>query len=199
VKRALDVALSALVLAAMSPLMAAVAALIKLDSTGPVFFRQERVGRGFKPFRIAKFRTMALGWGGPQITAGADPRVTRVGAWLRRWKIDELPQLFNVLAGEMSLVGPRPEVPRYVEIFRADYAHILQVRPGITDLASIKYRDESAALGVAADAEAEYVSRILPDKIRMARDYVARASLSLDLAILARTALCLLPGGPGAR
>ena len=150
-KRLLDiiVALLGLLLLFVPGLLAAV--IIKMTSAGPVFFRQERVGRRFRPFRICKFRTMvqdAPRQGG-QITCGDDRRITRIGRILRGTKIDELPQLINVLKGEMSLVGPRPEVPRYVEMFRADYAEILEVRPGITDLASIKYRDETAILGQA--------------------------------------------------
>ena len=123
----------------------------------------------------------------PPITFGDDPRITRVGRLLRKTKIDELPQLFNVLKGDMSLVGPRPEARRYVEMFRADYEEILRVRPGITDLASLKYRDEAAILGRASDPEREYVERILPEKIRLAKQYVARASFSLDVAIIANT------------
>ncbi|MGD0383706.1 MAG: sugar transferase, partial [Thermoguttaceae bacterium] len=124
--------------------------------------------------------------GGP-ITFGDDPRITRVGRVLRKTKIDELPQLFNVLKGDMSLVGPRPEVPRYVDMFREDYAVILQVRPGITDLASIKYRDEAAILGRAENPEEEYAKRVLPEKIRYAKQYVDKASLLLDFRIILQT------------
>jgi len=175
-----------------------VAASVALDSPGPVFFRQVRVGRGFRPFRIIKFRTMvedAARRGGP-LSIGADPRVTRVGRWLRRLKLDELPQLFNVLAGDMSLVGPRPEVPEYVERYRADYADILTVRPGMTDLASLKYRDESALLAAAADPGAEYVRVILPDKIRLAREYVRRSSVLFDLSLILRTLGAVVGGRP---
>jgi lipopolysaccharide/colanic/teichoic acid biosynthesis glycosyltransferase len=126
---------------------------------------------------------------GGLITAGADPRITRVGRWLRKTKIDELPQLFNVLVGEMSLVGPRPEVPKFVEMFHDDYRVILSVRPGLTDPASVKYRDEATMLASSANPEQEYVDRILPDKIAIARSYLARASFAGDLAILARTLL----------
>ncbi|MCG2683888.1 MAG: sugar transferase [Planctomycetales bacterium] len=121
---------------------------------------------------------------GGQITYGADPRITTVGRLIRKTKIDELPQLLNVLRGEMSLVGPRPEVRKYVDMFAEDYEEILRVRPGITDLASVKYRDEAAILGAAADPEQEYVERVLPEKIRLAREYVRRQSLLLDLGII---------------
>ena len=136
-KRLFDVVAAAIGLVILSPLMALVALLIKVDSPGPVFFRQHRVGKDFRPFQIYKFRTMVqkAPLRGGLITAGVDPRVTRVGNFLRQTKIDELPQLINVLKGDMSLVGPRPEVPQYVEMFRKDYEQILSVRPGITDLA----------------------------------------------------------------
>jgi len=128
---------------------------------------------------------------GTDITFGEDPRITRLGRVLRKTKIDELPQLFNVLKGDMSLVGPRPEVPRYVEMFRRDYDDILKVRPGITDLASLKYRDEAAVLGKAKDPEEEYIKRILPGKIRLAKEYVDKATIFLDLKILFQTILKL--------
>ena len=190
-KRFLDMTSAAIGLMVLSPLLLVVATLVKLTSHGPVFFRQERMGRGGRPFFILKFRTMvqdAPRQGGP-ITFGDDPRITRLGRLLRKTKIDELPQLFNVLKGDMSLVGPRPEVRRYVEMFRDDYEEILRVRPGITDLASIKYRDEAAVLGQSADPEAEYVGRVLPEKIRLAKEYVERQSLLLDLTIIFRTVI----------
>jgi lipopolysaccharide/colanic/teichoic acid biosynthesis glycosyltransferase len=189
VKRLLDVAASLAGLVLLSPLLLAVAAAVKLTSRGPVFFRQERVGRGFRPFRILKFRTMTVDapQRGGAITVGDDPRITRVGKFLRKTKIDELPQLLNVLKGDMSLVGPRPEVPRYVELFRDDYAEILQVRPGITDLASIRYRDEASVLARAADPEREYVERVLPEKIALAKEYVRRRSFRLDVTLIAQT------------
>ncbi len=177
----------------LSPVLALAAAAVRFGSAGPVFFRQERIGRGGRPFFILKFRTMvtdAAKLGGP-ITFGDDPRITRIGKFLRKTKLDELPQLFNVLAGDMSLVGPRPEVRRYVDMFQEDYNIILQVRPGITDLASIKYRDEAAVLGSAADPEQEYIRIVLPEKIRLAKEYVARRSFRLDLAILFGTAFSL--------
>src|SRR6516225_1894346 len=145
-KRLFDVLIASVGLLVLVPLLLVIALLIKLTSRGPVLFRQERMGRNFQPFWIYKFRTMvpdAARLGGP-ITAAEDPRVTVIGRLLRKTKVDELPQLFNVLRGDMSLVGPRPEVRRYVEMFHQDYEEILRARPGITDPASVKYRDESA-------------------------------------------------------
>jgi lipopolysaccharide/colanic/teichoic acid biosynthesis glycosyltransferase len=187
-KRAFDVAAAAAGLVALSPVLLAVAAAMKLFDPGPVFFCQTRAGLGFKPFKMFKFRTMRAGVGGPQITSGSDARVTRLGRLLRKTKLDELPQLFNVLRGDMSVVGPRPEVPRYVDLFRKDYEHILTVKPGITDYAAIKYRDEEAALGAYRDAEEGYVTKILPDKIALYRRYIADVGFSTDLGIIAATA-----------
>ena len=192
-KRLLDIVAASLGLLLLSPLFAVIAVLVKCGSSGSVLFRHERIGKGFRPFGVLKFRTMvqdAPKLGGP-ITCGDDPRITSIGRLLRKLKLDELPQLFNVLVGDMSLVGPRPEVRRYVEMFREDYEVILQVRPGITDLASIKYRDEATILGKAANPEEEYVRVVLPEKIRLAKQYVARRSLRLDLAILFGTLACL--------
>ena len=181
------VALAGLVV--LSPLLLAVAAAIVILDPGPVFFRQTRVGRLFKPFRVIKFRTMRAAAGGPEITAGGDGRVTPVGRWLRKTKLDELPQLFNVLCGDMSLVGPRPEVPKYVELFRKDYETVLSVRPGITDYAAIEYRDEEASLKAYADPEKGYVDRILPDKIKLYRRYIANISLVIDIKLVLATLL----------
>jgi lipopolysaccharide/colanic/teichoic acid biosynthesis glycosyltransferase len=195
IKRGVDALVSLTGLVLLSPLLAAVAVWVKLDSTGPVFFRQERIGRRFRPFLIYKFRTMAAAAGpAPSFAIGDESRVTNSGRLLRRMKIDELPQLFNVLMGDMSLVGPRPEVRQFVELFRDDYAEILLARPGMTDLASIKYRNEAALLSRVADPHAEYVGRILPDKIHLAREYVRRSSLSFDLVLIVKT-LWLVAGG----
>jgi len=193
-KRIVDVVASAIGLLLLGPVMLLAAVLVKLSSPGPVLFRQQRVGRGLRPFWIYKFRSMvqdAPQRGGP-ITIGDDRRITPIGRWLRKTKIDELPQLLNVLKGEMSLVGPRPEAPRYVELFRRDYEEILRVRPGITDLASIRYRDEAAILGRSPDPEQEYVGRVLPEKIRLAREYIAGRSLWLDLRLIAATVFRLV-------
>ena len=192
-KRAFDILVSVAGLIVLLPLLLLVATAIKLDSSGPVFFRQWRVGRKFRRFGIYKFRTMiddALDRGLP-ITVGQDSRITRVGKILRKTKIDELPQLLNVLKGDMSLVGPRPEVARYVELFRPDYEHILKVRPGLTDLASLKYSDEASILGQSANPEGDYVARLLPDKIRLANEYIQRSSLLFDAKLIVETIIKL--------
>ena len=188
-KRALDAAASLAGLVVLSPVLLAAAAAVALLDPGPVFFAHERVGLGFRRFRVLKFRTMRAGGAGPAITTGGDPRVTAVGRFLRRTKLDELPQLLNVLAGDMSLVGPRPEVAKYVELFRADYEDILTVRPGITDFAAIEYRDEEAVLKSFPDPEKAYVEKILPDKIRLYRRYLAEMSLACDLKLILGTFL----------
>jgi lipopolysaccharide/colanic/teichoic acid biosynthesis glycosyltransferase len=190
-KRLFDIAASAGGLMVVSPLLLLAAIAVKLDSRGPVFFRQERIGRRLRPFRIYKFRTMVVDAPklGGQITAGVDPRITRVGHVLRKTKLDELAQLINVLLGDMSLVGPRPEVPKYVEMFRDEFAALLVVRPGITDPASIKYRDESSLLAQADDAERMYVEQILPDKLQISTDYAAQATLFSDLRVILKTVL----------
>ena len=189
-KRLFDWVMSSLGLLALSPLLLAMALLVKLDSPGPVFYRQERVGRHGKPFRIHKFRTMRhdpMGQG-PQITVGADARITRVGAVLRATKLDELAQLIDVWLGDMSLVGPRPEVPRYVAQYPAALRDkVLSVRPGITDIASIEYRDESAVLARASDPEQAYVREVLPHTLQLAARYVDNASLALDIRLILRT------------
>jgi lipopolysaccharide/colanic/teichoic acid biosynthesis glycosyltransferase len=172
----------------LSPLLLAAALWVKLDSPGPVFFRQERIGRHGVPFRIHKFRTMVHGGQGAQITVGHDARITRAGAFLRRAKLDELPQLIDVLRGDMSLVGPRPEVPRYVALYPAALRDkVLSVRPGITDLASLEFRNESERLARAPDPEREYVEVVMPAKLRLAAHYVDHASVLFDLQLIART------------
>ena len=177
-----------------TPLFVVIALLIKMDSRGPVLFRQVRVGRGFRQFCLYKFRTMIQddSRNGGTLTIGEDPRVTRIGRFLRQFKLDELPQLANVLKGDMSLVGPRPEVPYYVEKFREDYQDVLTVRPGLTDLASLKYIDEQVLLGKAAKPEDEYTNKILPEKIRLEKLYIEHASFVFDLAVIAQTLLQLL-------
>jgi lipopolysaccharide/colanic/teichoic acid biosynthesis glycosyltransferase len=189
-KRAMDITASAIGLLLLSPLLLGVALWVKLDSPGPVFFRQERVGRHGRPFRIHKFRTMVADapQRGAQITVGADARITRAGQWLRGRKLDELPQLIDVLQGTMSLVGPRPEVPRYVALYPAEVrAEVLSVRPGITDLASIEFRRENELLAAAADPEREYVQVVMPQKLQYARTYVQQATLLGDLQLIWRT------------
>ena len=169
--------------------MIAIAILVRCTSTGPALFLQTRIGRDFKPFQIYKFRSMVQNAPaqGPQITVGADKRITRIGNLLRKTKLDELPQLLNVFKGDMSFVGPRPEVAKYVEMFRDDYAIILQVGPGITDLATLEFRHESEILANAKDAEDEYCRRILPTKVALSKQYIAKQSLGFDIVILFRT------------
>lgn len=201
-KRLFDVIVSALALVLLAPLLAAVALAIRLDSPGPVFFRQERVGRHGVPFRIHKFRTMFVDAErrGLPITVGEDPRITRAGRWLRRTRLDELPQLIDVLQGTMSLVGPRPEVPRYVALYPpALRERALAVRPGITDPVSLAHLDEAALLARAADPEREYVERILPAKVAAAAEYAERATLASDLAVIARTVAALLRAAGSSR
>ncbi|HWP20335.1 MAG TPA: sugar transferase [Burkholderiaceae bacterium] len=194
-KRAFDLVVASLALLLLAPVFVLIAIAIKLDSPGPVFFRQERVGRHGVPFRIHKFRTMVADAAtrGPQITVGRDPRITRVGAFLRETKLDELAQLIDVLQGTMSLVGPRPEVPRYVARYTPEQrAKILSVRPGITDPASLDYRRESELLARAPDPERAYVEEIMPAKLRQAERYVEQATVWTDVRVLARTLRLLL-------
>lgn len=194
-KRAFDLLVAAAGLAAVAPLLLAAALWIKLDSPGPVFFRQQRVGRGGRLFRIHKLRTMQTESGaqGLPITAHDDARVTRAGRLLRHYRIDELPQLIDVLTGAMSLVGPRPEVPRYVALYPAALREqVLSVRPGITDPASLEFVDEAQQLAHASDPERVYVEQILPRKLQRQADYVRRATLASDVAVLGRTLRVLL-------
>lgn len=201
-KRLFDLLVSGLGLLLLAPLLLLMALAIKLDSPGPMFFRQTRVGRHGVEFRIHKFRTMVHRRGAgdagaqgsaPQLTVGSDPRITRVGALLRRTKLDELAQLIDVLRGRMSLVGPRPEVPRYVATYPQGLRDkVLSVRPGITDPASLAFRDEATLLARAADPEREYVEVVLPAKLRLSARYVDEATLVGDLRLIVSTlrALC---------
>lgn len=197
-KRLFDLFVASCALLLLSPLLLGMALAIKLDSPGPVFFRQVRVGRGGREFRIHKFRTMVVNddTRSAQITVGADPRITRVGTWLRRTKCDELAQLIDVLQGTMSLVGPRPEVPRYVALYpEALKRQVLAVRPGITDVASLTYRRESELLAQAADPEREYVEVVMPAKLRLAARYARQATVRTDVAVLIQTVRILLGRG----
>ena len=190
-KRAFDIICSFTGLIVLLPLLAAAALAVKIDSRGPAFFLQERMGRNFRPFRIIKFRTMAAGSerAGSLITVCGDSRVTRLGRFLRKYKIDELPQLINVLKGDMSLVGPRPEVKKYVGLFRTDYEKLLTVRPGITDPASLRYSDEEALLSLSANWEEDYVKRLLPAKIRLSSAYVDDHGVVTDIKLILKTIL----------
>jgi len=189
VKRAFDILSSAAGLALLSPLLVVIAAAVKLDSPGPVLFRGQRVGRYGREFHIWKFRTMVAGAerAGPGITVANDSRVTRVGRLLRRTKLDELPQLVNVLRGEMSLVGPRPEDPRYVALYPPEQrAQVLSVRPGVTSPASVRFRDEESALS-GEDWETAYVQTVMPAKLALDLEYVQNASLLRDVGLIVRT------------
>lgn len=191
-KRAFDILTSAAGLVVLSPVLLVVALAVVLDSGPPALFRQTRVGRGGVPFTIHKFRTMRPA-AGTLITAGGDPRVTRVGAFLRRSKLDELPQLWDVLRGTMSFVGPRPEVPDMLARYpAAGRAKMLAVRPGITDLATLEFRDEEAILAGADDVERVYIEEIVPRKLALATRYVDTRSFALDMRILARTIAALI-------
>lgn len=192
-KRLLDVFVSASLLLLFAPAMLAVALWVRLDSPGPALFRQMRVGRHGQLFTIHKFRTMVNAPAGLGLTVGADARITRAGQVLRRLKVDELPQLWDVLRGAMSLVGPRPDLPQYVERYPEPLRQqVLAVRPGITDPASLAYRNEAELLAQEPDPERAYFERILPHKLQLSADYAARASLWTDLRLMARTALLLL-------
>jgi lipopolysaccharide/colanic/teichoic acid biosynthesis glycosyltransferase len=192
-KRAFDLVAASIGLLLLAPLFVVLALWVRLDSPGPVFYRQQRVGRGGMLFRIFKFRTMVVRPSdGRQITVGRDPRVTRAGHFLRKSKLDELPQLLNVIQGSMSLVGPRPEVPRYVACYPPEVrALVLSVAPGITDWASILYKEESEILGRAADPEQAYVEKILPAKLEYYVRYVRERSLWVDLRIIVHTLVAI--------
>ena len=185
--RAFDVAVSLVAIVFLSPLFAVIAVAVKLTSPGPLFYRGPRVGRFGAEFSILKFRTMRAGSAGPSITRAGDPRVTPVGRFLRLWKLDELPQFVNVLRGEMSLVGPRPEAPEYVLLYTPEERNVLRVRPGITSPASLHYRDEESLLTGQAWRD-EYVNRIMRDKLRIDLEWLDRRTFASDLRLLARTA-----------
>ncbi len=188
-KRLFDILASGLGLVCLSPLFAAVAVWIKLDSRGPVFYRQVRVGRGNKDFRIFKFRSMRPDSDkhGLITVGGRDPRVTRSGYYIRKYKLDELPQLINVFIGDMSLVGPRPEVRKYVDMYSPDQLHVLDVRPGITSLASLRYRNENEVLAKAEDPDKCYIEKVMPDKLAIDLEYVRKANLWNDIKLIFST------------
>jgi len=189
-KRLFDIFFSFLGLSILTPLFLILAILIKIDSKGPVFYRQTRVGKDFKEFKIYKFRSMIYHpeGKGPQVTVGGDKRVTKVGKFLRRYKIDEFPQLINVLVGEMSFVGPRPEVRKYVDLFKDDYQKLLRIRPGITDLASVTYSREESLLASSANWEDDYIQKVLPEKIKLSEQYVdSPGNVLADLRLIIKT------------
>lgn len=188
----LDSSLSALALLVLSPALLVIAASILLETGAPILFAQVRVGRDGKLFRLRKFRTMRRGQSGPSITARGDSRITRVGRFLRKFKLDELPQLWNVVVGEMSLVGPRPEVPEFVDCSQPVWRSVLRVRPGITDPASIAYRNEEELLARASDPIRYYRESVLPAKLELNLEYLERRSFWLDLKVVMQTVKCAL-------
>ena len=192
-KRLVDLAIGVPALCASAPLIASLGALVKVTSPGPAFFVHERVGREGKPIRVFKLRTMVndADKHGAAVTGAGDARVTAVGRLLRRAKLDELPQLWNVVRGDMSLVGPRPEAQRYVDKYRAEWKDVFAVRPGITDPASLAFRDEESLLEGVEDTENAYIEGILPHKIPLALEGVRHSGVAYDLGILARTAVAL--------
>lgn len=191
VKRLFDIILSFVGLVILSPILLVVSIIIKLTSSGPVFFKQVRVGRNEKNFKILKFRTMVVDAEkkGAQITVGRDSRITGIGHFLRKYKLDELPQLINVLIGDMSLVGPRPEVPKYTQYYNKEQRTIFQIRPGITDYASIKYRDENEILAKSSQPEKTYIEEIMVDKLNLNLKYLRDRSIITDLKIIINTIL----------
>lgn len=195
-KRVLDVTLTVLLLLPAIPLMAVLALAVKLSSAGPVLFRQKRCGRHGKEFNLLKFRTMRDGGhlDGPGVTRRGDPRVTGLGRLLRKWKLDELPQLFNVLCGDLSLVGPRPDLAKYYSVLPQDEQYILLVRPGLTSPATLTFRDEETVLARVAPEliESFYTSSVLPQKVRIDLDYCCRATLLSDMKLLYRTVVVIL-------
>jgi lipopolysaccharide/colanic/teichoic acid biosynthesis glycosyltransferase len=194
----MDIALAGLLLALSLPFLAIAAIIIKLDSEGPVIFRQVRVGRRFRRFQILKLRTMRISCGGSAYTFGADPRITRAGRWLRRFKLDELPQLWNVLRGDMSMVGPRPVVPELAVEFKPTYERLLEARPGLTDPATLKYCRETEMLALVPDPIEYFKTVVTPDKLRISQDYQQRANPWRDLGVIAGTAAALLQPGAAA-
>ncbi|MBS5679160.1 MAG: sugar transferase [Clostridiales bacterium] len=195
-KRAMDIVLSACALAVLWPLLLLIALAIWIDDPGPVFYRQVRVGRNGKTFRIFKFRSMVMDADkkGLAITVGRDSRITRVGAVLRKTKLDELAQLLNVLFGQMSFVGPRPEVPKYVELYTPYQRQVLLVRPGITDYASIAYRNENDLLAGAPNPETMYIEQIMPDKIELNMKYLREISPLADIRLILKTIVAVIKG-----
>lgn len=193
-KRMFDVLMGGASLLILAPLFVIVALAVKVGDWGPVFYRQERVGMGGRSFLIWKFRSMRVNAErfGSSFTCAGDPRVTRVGAVLRKTKLDELPQLFNVLTGEMSLVGPRPEVPKYVALYTTEQRRVLELKPGITDLASIEFRHEEEMLAAVPAPESFYLTYCIPRKIALNLKYAENASLWSDIGVILRTLVCII-------
>ncbi|MCC7303169.1 MAG: sugar transferase [Bacteroidia bacterium] len=194
IKRCFDFVFSLIGLIILLPLFIIISLLVLLTSSGGVFFTQRRVGKEGKEFQLVKFRTMRPGSHrqGLLTVGSADPRITGIGRFLRKTKLDEFPQLWNVLAGDMSLVGPRPEVKKYTDLYTEEQRHVLSVRPGITDLASIEYANENDLLAASGDPEAYYIQQIMPAKLRISLDYLRRQSFFLDLKIILKTVIRIL-------
>ncbi len=193
IKRLFDLVSSSIVLVVLFPILFLVAILIVLDSKGRIFYRQIRVGKDGKEFGLLKFRTMHPNMDQVQITVGhRDPRVTRVGYYLRKFKVDEFPQLLNILKGEMSVVGPRPEVPKYVAMYNEEQQKVLSVKPGLTDFASLEYVHESELLAASDNPEKTYIEEIMPHKLSLNLKYIQEKSLSTDVKLIVRTILKIL-------
>lgn len=194
VKRSFDIIASLIGIILLSPAFLVICIIIKITSEGPILFKQNRVGINGKMFEIYKFRTMIVNAEklGTQITIGGDKRITKIGKFLRKYKLDELPQLFNVFKGDMSLVGPRPEVPRYVDLYKGEQRAVLSVRPGITDYASLKYSDENDLLGTVENPEDYYINVIMQDKLKLNLQYINNNNIFRDIKIIIQTILkCL--------
>lgn len=193
IKWVFDTVISGVLLFVLSPLLLAVAALVKLDSSGPVLFRQPRLGKSGRLFEVLKFRTMVAhgGENGPSVTGSSDPRVTRIGRILRRYDLDELPTLFNVFKGEMSLVGPRPEVPKFLPYYTEEQRRVFAVKPGLTDLATLAFRHEAVSLA-GEDLEQTYIREILPRKLALSLQYIGEQNFFCDLGIIFRTVATIL-------
>ncbi|MAB72171.1 MAG: sugar transferase [Planctomycetaceae bacterium] len=197
-KRLFDIFVSTVAILILFPLLLSVGALVRIESKGPSLFRQTRIGLRGRPFTLLKFRSMSVHErSDPGFTPGATARVTRVGVWIRRTKVDELPQLWNVLVGDMSLVGPRPEVPEWTKVHPERWRTILSVRPGLTDAASLEFRHEEALLAASKDPESTYRDEILPRKLDLAEAYVRDRSFLGDLTLLFVTARAVLATGTG--
>lgn len=194
IKRFLDFVLALLGIIFLLPIFIVIAILIKKEDGGSVLFKQVRVGQNGKPFKIYKFRTMVENAEklGSQVTKGDDPRITKIGKFLRKYKLDELPQLLNVLKGDMSLVGPRPEVPKYVEAYKEDYSEILKVKPGITDYATLEYVNEEEVLKGVQDVEKVYLEKVLPEKIKYYKRYINDISFLTDLKLIIKTLIKII-------
>jgi lipopolysaccharide/colanic/teichoic acid biosynthesis glycosyltransferase len=188
-KRIFDFIASLIGLILLSPFLVIIGVLVKISDKGPVFYRSKRVGQNFKPFYLLKFRTMVVNAEelGPSVTKGGDQRITKIGKFLRKYKLDELPQLWNVVKGELSLVGPRPEVEKYISFYKDDYKEILKIRPGITDYAAIKFRNEEEILSQFEDVERAYIEQVLPEKIKLYKIYLKKVGFLTDLEIIFKT------------